>query len=70
MFLSGSRRFSVVLVGSRCSRRVSMVISGSHRFSMFLCASWCFNDENQQQPLRNIESLREHWERTRTTENL
>ena len=39
VYLTGSRRFSVVLVGSQCSRRFSMVISGSCRFSMFLNAS-------------------------------
>ena len=27
--LPGSRRFSVVLVGTQCSRRFSMVLSGS-----------------------------------------
>ena len=38
MVLSNSRRFSVVLVGSQCSRRFLMVLSGSPRFSMFLSA--------------------------------
>ena len=31
--LSGSRKFSVVLVSSQCSRRFSMFLSASHRFS-------------------------------------
>ena len=43
MVLSGSRRFSMFLVGSQCSRRFSMVLSGSRRFSMFLSASCCFS---------------------------
>ena len=36
MVLSGYRSVSVVLVGSQCSHRFSMVLSCSHRFSMFL----------------------------------
>ena len=31
--LTGFRWFSVVLVGSQCSRMFSMVLSGSRRFS-------------------------------------
>ena len=41
--LTGSRRFSVVLVGFQCSRRFSMVLSGFRRFSMFLSASCWFS---------------------------
>ena len=43
MVLSVSRSVSVVLVGSQCSRRFSMVLSGSRRFSMFLSASCWFS---------------------------
>ena len=41
--LTGSHRFSVVLVGSQLSRRFSMVLSGSRRFSMFLSVSCWFS---------------------------
>ena len=33
MVLSGSLLFSLVLVGSQCSRRFSMVLNGSQMFS-------------------------------------
>ena len=43
MVLSGSRRFSVVLVGSQC---LSVVLVGSHRFSVVhsgcVCSQWFF----------------------------
>ena len=39
--LTGSRRLSVVLVCSQCSRRFSIVLSGSRRFSMFV-SSYCW----------------------------
>ena len=38
--LTGSRRFSVVLVCSQSSRRFSIVLSGFLKFSMFLSASY------------------------------
>ena len=53
MVFSGSRSVSVVLccshwfsvvpVGSQCSRRFSMVLSGSRRLSMFISASCWFS---------------------------
>ena len=43
MVTSGYSSVSVVLVGSQCSRRFSMVLSGSHRFSMFLRGSCWFS---------------------------
>ena len=43
LVLTGSRRFSVVLVGSQCSRRFSIVLSGSRRLSMFLSALCWFS---------------------------
>ena len=36
--LTGSRRSSVVLVGSHCSLSFSMALCGSRRFSMFFSA--------------------------------
>ena len=41
--LTASRRVSVVLVGSQCSRKFSVVLSGSRRLSMFLSASCWFS---------------------------
>ena len=43
MVLTGSRRFSVVLVGYQCSRGLSMVLSDSRRLSMFFSASCLFH---------------------------
>ena len=40
---TGSRRFSVVLVGSQCSRRFSMVLSCYRRFSVLLVGSHGFS---------------------------
>ena len=50
MVLSGSHNvlnvyqcFLLVLMGSQCSRRLSVVLSGCRRFSVVLVGSLCFS---------------------------